>query len=114
MSDCRSLASDAEPAVLSPQQFHDQVERALRAALARDDPEPGLRALTAILTETPTLGVTAPHPADVVRMLVDGVRAALVRSRLEPVDGERLLAELIGFVLAFYPEAVQPPSWALG
>lgn len=113
MSDRRPLSPGAEPPVLSPRQFHDQVESALRSAIGEGDAEPGLRALAAILEETPTLGVSAPHPATMVPILVDGVRAAIARRQVEPLDRDHLLAELMDFVLVFYPEAVPPPSWPL-
>lgn len=85
---------------------------AIADVAAGEDDERGLRALAAILLETPTLGGGVPHPPSLAPVLVGGVRGMICRRRAEVATApERLLANLMEFVLAFYPEAMTPPSW---
>lgn len=101
--------------VLSPQQFHAEVEAALRAAIAAgpDDAEgwaEAERRLSGILLEVPGLGPRGSPPPHLAPMLVSGVRWTIGRRSAEAIAGsEQLLGDLMEFVLAFYPEAVPPP-----
>lgn len=103
-------------ALLSPRQFHDQIAAALRAAVGagsgdEDGREAAERRLAALLREVPGLGSPASQPPFLVPMLVDGVRHMIRRRQDEAIaDPERLLGDLMEFVLAFYPEAAPPPS----
>jgi hypothetical protein len=99
---------------LSPRQFHTAVKSLLREAMAGcadgDGPdEAALRRFDALLRETPSLVGAPENPTFVAPHLVDGVRLILERRREEAVVGsEHLLADLLEFVLAYYPEAVPP------
>jgi hypothetical protein len=104
---------------ISPQQFHDGVEAALRTAVAarasgpRAEEDEGMRALAGLLQEVPALAPDASHPPFVAPLLVDGVRQMIARRHAEAAtDPEALLADLMEFVLAFYPEAVPPPAFS--
>lgn len=98
--------------LLSPQQFHACVQEALQAAVAaRDDAgrEEALRRLFGVLREVPSLGPGGSQPADLPPILVDGVRSSIKhRETRVPADPERMLADLMELVLAFYPEAAPP------
>jgi hypothetical protein len=112
-----SAAPHADSVVaLSPQQFYARLVTALRTAMAARSREPGsaddegTRALFGLLQEVPACVPREPYPSRVTQMLVNGVRYTIDRRRGEAAEGsERLLADLLEFVLAFYPEAV-PPS----
>jgi hypothetical protein len=102
---------------LSPQQFHDRLVTALRAAMAagpcelRGAEDEGTKMLFGLLQEVPACAPREPNPPQTTQMLVNGVRHTIDRRRTEAADGsERLLADLLEFVLAFYPEAVPPGS----
>jgi hypothetical protein len=99
--------------VLSPRQFHDRVETALRHAMASHSApggtEEGLRMLSALLQEVPSLSPGARHQPGLPALLTEAVRRTIDGRADEAAAGSaRLLADLLELVLAFYPEAVPP------
>jgi hypothetical protein len=118
MSISRPSLPDSDLMAVSPQQFHRRVEAALRIAmtsspsnghgLGHDDE--GMRMLFGLLHEVPTCVPGSARPPFVASMLVGGVRQMIARREAGAgADSEQLLADLLEFVLAFYPEAVAPP-----
>jgi len=102
--------------VLSPQQFHARVVTALRAAMAArcgeagDVGEDGMQALADLLQEVPALAPRSSDPFE-APMLVGAVRRMIDRRGAEAAaSSEQLLADLLELVLAFYPEAMPPPT----
>jgi hypothetical protein len=103
--------------VLSPQQFHDRLVTALRAAMAARAREPGnledegTRMLFGLLQEVPSCVPREPSPPLTPQLLVNGVRYLIDRRRAEAATGsEQLLVDLRDSVLVFYPEAIPPPG----
>jgi hypothetical protein len=113
----RLQESAGSPVALSPQQFHARLVAALRTAMAAGSRElggaerEGTKMLFGLLQEVPACAPREPNPPQTPQMLVNGVRHTIDRRQAEAAEGsERLLADLLEFVLAFYPEAVPPPA----